>query len=240
MFFCPFWRFLEAFSGYFQAKNTFFRGHFAFLNGMKEKQKGKNDEKSKEKAVGRGTDIFSDSFHSTLKKPSFFRRKASSWRCSECICRRKGERKIRSHLALSKWCYIKFAHEFCENHLPSFVKKRQVFFIASTWIRKNIGFSQINIKASHNDEKLWQNTTPVWARPPTKSTNVLTARQNIHTAPSPSHSQRQPAAMAALDPQTATGKTPKAFKDFLRATHTNSAQTSKNMESLSGIYYRIL
>ena len=35
---------------------------------MKEKQKGKNDEKSKEKAVGRGTDIFSDSFHSTLKK----------------------------------------------------------------------------------------------------------------------------------------------------------------------------
>ena len=64
--------------GHFQAKNTFFRGHFAFLNGMQEKQKGKNAEKSKEQAVGRGSDIFSDSFHSALKKPSFFRRKASS------------------------------------------------------------------------------------------------------------------------------------------------------------------
>lgn len=38
---------------------------------MQEKQKGKNDEKSKEKAAGRGSDIFSDSFHSALKKPSF-------------------------------------------------------------------------------------------------------------------------------------------------------------------------
>ena len=36
---------------------------------------------------------------------------------------------------------------------PLFRKKRQVFFIASTRIRKNIGFSQMNIKASHNDEK---------------------------------------------------------------------------------------
>ena len=127
VFFCPFWRFLDAFSGYFQAKNTFFRGHFAFLNGMQEKQNGKNNEKSKEKAVGRGSDIFSDSFHSALKKPSFFRRKASSWRCSECICCLNRERKTRSHLPLSKWCYLKFAHEFCENHLPSFVKKDKYF-----------------------------------------------------------------------------------------------------------------
>ena len=36
---------------------------------------------------------------------------------------------------------------------PLFRVKRQAFFIASTRIRKNIGFSQINIKASHNDEK---------------------------------------------------------------------------------------
>ena len=36
---------------------------------------------------------------------------------------------------------------------PLFRKKRQAIFIASTWIRKNIGFSQMNIKAPHNDEK---------------------------------------------------------------------------------------
>ncbi|MBR5530500.1 MAG: hypothetical protein IKU63_03205 [Bacteroidaceae bacterium] len=46
--------------------------------------------------------------------------------------------------------------------------------------------------------------------------------------------------MAALDPQTATGKTPKAFKEFLRAIQTNSAQTFHIFGSLSGIYYRIL
>lgn len=76
--FLPILEVFRSFFRVFSSKNTFFRGHFAFLNGMQEKQKGKNDEKSKEKAVSRGTDIFSDSFHSTLKKPSFFRRKASS------------------------------------------------------------------------------------------------------------------------------------------------------------------
>ena len=64
-----------SFQDIFKQKNTFFRGYFAFLNGMQEKQKGKNNEKSKENALGRGSDIFSDSFHSTLKKPFLFQTK---------------------------------------------------------------------------------------------------------------------------------------------------------------------
>ena len=49
---------------------------------------------------------------------------------------------------------------------PLFREKRQVFFIASTRIRKNIGFSQMNIKASHNDEKaLTKHSACLYATP---------------------------------------------------------------------------
>ncbi len=124
---------------------------------------------------------------------------------------------------------------------PLFREKRQVFFIASTRIRKNIGFSQMNIKASHNDEKAL-----------TKHNACLGATANkIHKRTHrPTEFPHRSITLPLSKKTCGNGsvrstnrhrkKTPKAFKEFLRAIQTNSAQTFHIFGSLSGIYYRIL
>lgn len=136
MFFCPFWRFLDVFSGHFQAKNTFFRGYFAFLNGMQEKQKGKNNEKSKEKAVGRGSDIFSNSFHSTLKKPFLFQTKGFLMKMQRMYLLPEGREKNTLAPRTVKMMLSQIRSRVLRKSPPLFREKRQVFFIASTRIRK--------------------------------------------------------------------------------------------------------
>ena len=123
---------------------------------------------------------------------------------------------------------------------PLFRKKRQVFFIASTRIRKNIGFSQMNIKASRNDEKAL-----------TKHNTCLGATANkIHKCThSPTEHPHRSITLPLSKKTCENGsvrstnrhrKTPKAFKEFLRAIQTNPAQAFHIFGCLSGIYYKIL